>query len=531
MTDSPNPTTDALESVTSTETQVDQHDDEVETESTEADVVAGDYLESSEPTEAAAVDEAEELESSEPAEAAPADEAEELESSEPAEAAGVEELESSEVDGDSARVPAADSGSDAESGEVPSADTGSDAAEELLLQLEEEPVAGEVVIDDVSMRRALEAILMVTDEPLPALVLARAVGRPVGDVTGALKELAGEYTEQGRGFDLREVGGGWRYYTRPAEAQYVEKFVLDGQQARLTQAALETLAVVAYKQPVSRQRVSAIRGVNVDGVMRTLISRGLVEDAGADTESQATLYRTSSYFLERMGMQSLDDLPELAPYLPEMDDMEEELAAQNAATAEDLGTDASGTPEAPTLPDGVTPEAVSTPEPAEAVTSDVGAAGIDGDLSTSEDPQLDLEHEEPELEPAEELEAGGDTELDQEEADPAEIPETGGDSEDDTDDADDDSDDSEDDDVEVVVPDDDDSDDDDDLDEDDSDEDDDHLESAEELTGETEDVRMEAAEDLVDEDSAADGVPVDGERTAGDVGDAETAQYRVRSDD
>ena len=126
---------------------------------------------------------------------------------------------------------------------------------------------------------------------------------------------------------------GWRYYTRAEAAPYVERFVLDGQQARLTQAALETLSVVAYKQPVSRARVSAIRGVNVDGVMRTLVARGLVEEAGSDTESQATLYRTTTYFLERMGMQSLDDLPELAPYLPDMDDIEEELAAQTLPPA------------------------------------------------------------------------------------------------------------------------------------------------------------------------------------------------------
>ncbi|MDX6240641.1 MAG: segregation and condensation protein, partial [Kribbellaceae bacterium] len=138
-------------------------------------------------------------------------------------------------------------------------------------------VEPEVVIDDDTMRRALEAILMVTDEPLPVLTLARTVGRPTGDVAAALATLSDEYTEQGRGFDLREVAGGWRYYTREEAARYVERFVLDGQQARLTQAALETLAVVAYKQPVSRARVSAVRGVNVDGVMRTLVSRGLVE--------------------------------------------------------------------------------------------------------------------------------------------------------------------------------------------------------------------------------------------------------------
>jgi segregation and condensation protein B len=209
------------------------------------------------------------------------------------------------------------------------------------------PVGDEVVIDDETMRRALEAILMVTDEPLPVLTLARAVGRPTGDVAAALAELSAEYTEQGRGFDLREIGGGWRYYTRVEAAPYVERFVLDGQQARLTQAALETLAVVAYKQPVSRARVSAIRGVNVDGVMRTLVARGLVEEAGSDTESQATLYRTTSYFLERMGMQSLDDLPELAPYLPEMDDIEDELAAQTLPPAEpptEPGTSSEETP-------------------------------------------------------------------------------------------------------------------------------------------------------------------------------------------
>ncbi len=224
----------------------------------------------------------------------------------------------------------------------------------------EVPVGDEVVVDDETMRRALEAILMVTDEPLPVLTLARAVGRPTGDVAEALGTLAEEYTEQGRGFDLREVGGGWRYYTRVEAAPYVERFVLDGQQARLTQAALETLAVVAYKQPVSRARVSAIRGVNVDGVMRTLIARGLVEDAGADTESQATLYRTTSYFLERMGMQSLDDLPELAPYLPDMDDIEDELAAQTIPSA---APDESAPTEDPTHPE---PPAESEDEPTEA---------------------------------------------------------------------------------------------------------------------------------------------------------------------
>ena len=173
------------------------------------------------------------------------------------------------------------------------------------------------------LRPSLEALLMIADQPLDETTLATAVGVPVGDVQVALGALAQEYADQGRGFELRNVAGGWRYYTREEFAPVVEAFVLDGQQARLTQAALETLAVVAYKQPVSRARVSAIRGVNVDGVMRTLLARGLVEEAGHDQSSGANLYRTSAYFLERIGVTSLDDLPELAPYLPDLDDLDD----------------------------------------------------------------------------------------------------------------------------------------------------------------------------------------------------------------
>jgi segregation and condensation protein B len=186
-----------------------------------------------------------------------------------------------------------------------------------------------------ALRPSLEAVLMVADQPLDTLTLASAVGYPAEEVTAALLALAGEYTDQGRGFELRNVAGGWRYYTREEYAVVVEGFVLDGQRARLTQAALETLAVVAYKQPVSRARVSAIRGVSVDGVMRTLLARGLVEEAGQDHETGANLYRTTNYFLERIGVTSLDELPELAPYLPDMDDMEDELAevAQTAPVA------------------------------------------------------------------------------------------------------------------------------------------------------------------------------------------------------
>ena len=191
------------------------------------------------------------------------------------------------------------------------------------------PAAPEETLDVpvAALRPSLEAVLMVADQPLDAVSLATAVGHPGEDVVAALQLLAEEYAEQDRGFELRHVAGGWRYYTREEYAHVVESFVLEGQQARLTQAALETLAVVAYRQPVSRARVSAIRGVNVDGVMRTLLTRGLVEEAGTDAETGAHLYRTTGYFLERIGITGLDELPELAPYLPELDDMEEELSA------------------------------------------------------------------------------------------------------------------------------------------------------------------------------------------------------------
>jgi segregation and condensation protein B len=173
-----------------------------------------------------------------------------------------------------------------------------------------------------SLRTALEAILMVVDEPVNEILLAQVVERPTDEVVAALRELAADYDEAGRGFELREVAGGWRFYTRASCAPYVEKFVLDGQQARLTQAALETLAVVAYRQPVSRARVSAVRGVNVDGVVRTLVSRGLIAEAGNDGESGSILYRTTPHFLERLGLRDITELPDLAPFLPDLPDLQ-----------------------------------------------------------------------------------------------------------------------------------------------------------------------------------------------------------------
>jgi segregation and condensation protein B len=185
----------------------------------------------------------------------------------------------------------------------------------------EEPLPG-TGESSPGLQPAIEAILLVADEPVPENILAQVLEVAQQDVAKALHRLADSYANEGRGFDLREVAGGWRYYTRAQFAPVVEKFVRDGQEVRLTQAALETLAVVAYRQPVSRAQVSAVRGVNCDGVMRTLTLRGLVEEAGVDPETGATLFRTTAYFLERLGLAGLDQLPELAPFLP--DQLEDE---------------------------------------------------------------------------------------------------------------------------------------------------------------------------------------------------------------
>lgn len=226
-----------------------------------------------------------------------------------------------------------------------------DFSEELLDELPEgfpEDLAGGLPVEDgPGLRAELEAILMIVDEPAAEAHLAAVLERPRAEVASALRGLSAEYTAQGRGFDLRQVAGGWRFHSRATCAPAVDRFVLDGQQARLTQAALETLAVVAYRQPVSRSRVSAVRGVNCDGVMRTLVQRGLVEEAGSEPETGAILYRTTNYFLERMGLRGLDELPELAPFLPEVDDVEAEslegtMIAEAVAAAAAKAADGSG---------------------------------------------------------------------------------------------------------------------------------------------------------------------------------------------
>jgi segregation and condensation protein B len=164
---------------------------------------------------------------------------------------------------------------------------------------------------------------MVVEEPVSAISLASAIEITVDEVTAHLNELENEYASAQRGFTLRSVGGGWRIYSRADYAPVVEKFLLDGQQARLTQAALETLAVIAYRQPVSRGRVGAVRGVNVDGVIRTLLTRGLIEELDEPGEGGSILYGTTTYFLERMGLGSLDELPAIAPFLPELDALDD----------------------------------------------------------------------------------------------------------------------------------------------------------------------------------------------------------------
>jgi segregation and condensation protein B len=178
-------------------------------------------------------------------------------------------------------------------------------------------------LEDV--RGQLEAVLMVVDEPVTVAQLAEATGADARQVADVLSALASDYDglsgSPRRGFELRELAGGWRIYSRPAHAEVVERFIVEGQTARLTQAALETLAVVAYLQPVTRSRVAGIRGVNSDSVMRTLVSRSLVAEAGSDPHSGAVLYETTGYLLETLGVGSLQELPKLSNHLPGLSEL------------------------------------------------------------------------------------------------------------------------------------------------------------------------------------------------------------------
>lgn len=182
-----------------------------------------------------------------------------------------------------------------------------------------------------SVTGPIEALLLMATEPMGAAELAQAVNLPTPVVWSALEQIAVFYEETERGFELRQVGRGWRLYTRTEHADVIARWVLEGQHAKLSQAALETLAVVAYLQPISRSRISAIRGVNVNGVIRTLVTRELIEEAGTSAETGAMLFGTTELFLERMGFTSLDDLPPIAPYLPEASLLEAELAGLTEA--------------------------------------------------------------------------------------------------------------------------------------------------------------------------------------------------------
>jgi segregation and condensation protein B len=175
----------------------------------------------------------------------------------------------------------------------------------------------------VEMKRALEAIVMVADSPLESEMLAEITELGVDKVDALLTELAAEYAAQVRGFQLVRVAGGWRYQSHPDQSPYVERFVLDGQSAKLSAAALETLAIVAYKQPISRAQIAAIRGVSVDGVVRTIEQRGYIGEVARDPgPGQAVLFGTTPAFLERMGIDSLSDLPAIADFVPGADVVE-----------------------------------------------------------------------------------------------------------------------------------------------------------------------------------------------------------------
>lgn len=174
-------------------------------------------------------------------------------------------------------------------------------------------------------RSRLESILLVLDTPADAEALSAALELEVGEVRDILNEIAREYDSRGSGIELKATSDGWRFYTRKANAGAVEKFLLDGSQTKLSRAALETLAVVAYRQPVTRAQVAAVRGVNVDGVMRTLTLRGLVRELDNEGfEGSAHRYETTELFLELLGIDSLKRLPDLAPLLPDIESIEDE---------------------------------------------------------------------------------------------------------------------------------------------------------------------------------------------------------------
>lgn len=193
-----------------------------------------------------------------------------------------------------------------------------DVGELTAVEVSEQP--------DALLAREVEAVLIVADEPVTEEQLALVLERPIQEVHDVVDALCGEYAS--RGFELRQVAGGWRFYSRAEHADVVRSFVLDSPASRLSQAALETLAVVAYRQPVTRGRIAGIRGVNVDSPVKTLLNRGLIEVCGKDESSGSVLYATTGYFLEVLNLNTLDELPHLAPYLP--DGLDSEVLLERA---------------------------------------------------------------------------------------------------------------------------------------------------------------------------------------------------------
>jgi segregation and condensation protein B len=216
--------------------------------------------------------------------------------------------------------------------------------------------------DDVrrEARRAVEAIVLVGEQPIDTNLLGQLLELRPAIVDELCRELAAEYEVEGRGFQLARVAGGWRFQSHPDQAPYVERFVLDGQSAKLSAAALETLAIVAYKQPISRAQVASIRGVGVDGVMRTLQQRGYIAEVGRDPgPGQAVMFGTTRSFLEKLGVDHLGELPALGDFVPGADvveQLERGLRPDGPTVAEELDAlDEDGEPgelDGPDGPDG-----------------------------------------------------------------------------------------------------------------------------------------------------------------------------------
>jgi segregation and condensation protein B len=200
-------------------------------------------------------------------------------------------------------------------------------------------------VDDqiAAFKRAIEAVVLVAHDPVAPELLAQLLEQPVASVELWCEALRAEYADQRRGFELARVAGGYRFQTHPDQTPYVERFVLHDQKARLSGAALETLAIVAYKQPISRAQVASIRGVDPDGVIRTLQARGYIDEIGRDDgPGQAVLFGTTPQFLEKLGIDSLDDLPPIAEFIPDADvveALERGLRAKPSDIGEELGGD------------------------------------------------------------------------------------------------------------------------------------------------------------------------------------------------